>query len=220
MTIDAQPPAVKGRRRYDASGRRRRAEQSRLHLLDTAGRLFLAQGYPATTVATIAGEAGVSVETVYKAYGGKAGLVRALHQRALLGAGDVPAERRSDELARRASDPREVLRGWAALSTEVMPRVAPILLLVRAAAGADAEMAALRREAEDARLGRMTQNAAQLRRHLAGDVSLDRVRDVLFAYTAPELYEALVIRQGWSLAHYGDFVWRGLVASLLDPPPE
>ena len=33
--------------------------------------LFLAHGYAATTIASVSTEAGVSVETVYKAFGGK-----------------------------------------------------------------------------------------------------------------------------------------------------
>ncbi|WP_354154087.1 MULTISPECIES: TetR/AcrR family transcriptional regulator [unclassified Arthrobacter] len=41
-------------------------------------------------MAAIAAEAGVSVETVYKAFGGKTGLVRALYDRNLAGAGSRP----------------------------------------------------------------------------------------------------------------------------------
>ena len=40
---------------------------------------------PATTVAGIAVEAGVSTATIYKVFGGKPGLVRALVERALRG---------------------------------------------------------------------------------------------------------------------------------------
>ncbi|MGH3646029.1 MAG: TetR/AcrR family transcriptional regulator [Micromonosporaceae bacterium] len=48
------------------------------------------RGYAATTLAAIAREAGVSVETIYKAFGGKSGLVRALYERGLTGIGPVP----------------------------------------------------------------------------------------------------------------------------------
>jgi hypothetical protein len=40
--------------------------------------------------------------------------------------------------------------------------------------------------------------------------------DVLFAFSAPELYELLVMRRGWSLPAYAEFVRRGLVAELLE----
>jgi AcrR family transcriptional regulator len=70
--------SVKHPRRYDASGRRARAQQRREAVLRAARTLFLDVGYAATTVPAVAGAAGVSAETVYKMFGGKAGLVRAL----------------------------------------------------------------------------------------------------------------------------------------------
>jgi hypothetical protein len=38
---------------------------------------------------------------------------------------------------------------------------------------------------------------------------------VLWAYTSPELYERLVLRQAWSLERYGQFVSDGIIAALL-----
>ncbi|HVL03972.1 MAG TPA: TetR family transcriptional regulator, partial [Acidimicrobiales bacterium] len=58
---------VKPRRRYDARGRQEQARRTRWAVLEAAHRLFLEQGYAATTMAAIAAEAAVSVETVYKA---------------------------------------------------------------------------------------------------------------------------------------------------------
>jgi hypothetical protein len=56
-------------------------------------------------------------------------------------------------------DPREIIRGWGALTTEVAPRTAPILLLVRAAATADPEMARLQSQLNAQRHERMIHNA-------------------------------------------------------------
>ena len=212
---------VKSGRRYNSSGRLSAAERTRTHVLNLARERFLANGYAATTVAAISTAAGVSVETIYKSYGGKAGLVRALRDVALQGEGPVPAEQRSDEQAARASDPREIIAGWGRLTGEVMPRVAPILLLVRAAAGADDEMAAVRRETEDGRLVRMAHNARYLvdGGHVRDGLDLERVRDVLFAYSSPELYELLVLRQGWSTDDYSRFVADGIAAAVLPATP-
>jgi len=210
---------VKSGRRYDSTGRLRAAERTRARVLDVARERFLANGYAATTVAAIATAAGVSVETIYKSYGGKAGLVRSLRDAALRGGGPVPAEQRSDKQAAAASDPREIIAGWGRLTSEVMPRVAPILLLVRAAAGADDEMAVVRRETEDGRLERMTHNARYLvdGGHVREGLNLERVRDVLFAYSAPELYELMVLRQGWPTDDYSRFVADGITAAVLPP---
>src|SRR4051794_28535108 len=117
-------------RRYDRTGRQDQARQRQQAVLDAAESLFFELGYAATTVAGIAAASGVSPETVYKYFGGKTGLVRALRGRALQGLGDVPAEQRSDRL-RDLADPRAIVRGWAQLAAEVAPKVAPILLLVR-----------------------------------------------------------------------------------------
>ena len=64
--------------------------------------LFLERGFVATTVEAVATAAGVSPATVYKTYGGKAGLARSLCERALGGVGPVPAEERSNAPARRS----------------------------------------------------------------------------------------------------------------------
>lgn len=209
--------AVKPQRSYDSSRRRAQARRTGDAVLEAAQRLFLANGYAATTITTIATAAGVSVETVYKAFGNKPGLVRAIHDRALAGEGPVPAYRRSDEMSAHETDPREIVRNWAILATEVTPRVAPILLLVRSGAANASELSVLWEELEDQRLKRMTDNA---RRLLASDqlrqgCSLEQARDVLWAYTSPELYERLVLRQGWPLERYGQFVREGISAALL-----
>jgi hypothetical protein len=115
--------------------------------------------------------------------------------------------------------PRALIHGWATLSTEVAPQVAPIVLLVRVAAATDLEMSTLLGEINDERLQRMHHNARRLAAsgNLRQGLTIDKAGEVMFAYTSPELYEILVIRQRWSLEQYGDFLERGLAAELLDP---
>jgi AcrR family transcriptional regulator len=208
---------VKTKRSYDSTGRRRQAERTREAIVDTAREMFVTQGYAATTMAEVAAAAGVSVETIYKAFGTKASLVHAIRDRALLGQGPVPAEERSDRLHEEETDPRKVIEGWGRLAGEVAPRVAPVLLLVRAAAAVDTALAPLHEEMDRDRLTRMTANARRLHEggHLAPGLTLDRARDVLFAYSSPELYEVLVVVRGWSVEDYGRFVGEAVAAALL-----
>lgn len=203
------------KRRYESGVRRRRAEETRAAVLDAALRLFLANGYAGTAIADVAAAAGVSVETVYKRFRGKAGLVRALRERALAGAGPVHAEQRSD--AWRDADPHTIVRGWGMLAAEVAPLVTPILLLVRDGAAHDEDLARLRDELDDDRLRRMTDNARALhdRGHLRRGVSLPDAAELLWTYTAPELFELLVLRRGWSAEKFGEFVADALAAALL-----
>ena len=89
-TIDPDEPPVKGTRRYTSPRRTEQARRTRDRVLDGALQLFVAGGYGPTTMDAVATEADVSVETVYKAFGTKAGLVRAIRDRALLGEGALP----------------------------------------------------------------------------------------------------------------------------------
>ncbi len=117
------------KRRYDGEARRARAERLGETLLQAAQEQFLAQGYAATTIASVAHACGVSVESVYRRFPGKAALIRAVVERALQGEGPVPAETRSDAIS--STDLVGLLRGWGRLSAEVAPRVAPLLLLIK-----------------------------------------------------------------------------------------
>ncbi len=183
---------VKPKRRYDSPRRAEQARQTRAAVVVCARRLFLRDGFAATTIAAIAAEAQVSTETIYKAFGGKPGLVRAICATALAGEGPVPAETRSDELQAQEPDPRKIIRGWGKLTTEVAPRIAPILLLIRSADATDPEMAALRAEMDSSRLT---------------------------TYSSPELYELLVLGRGWSAERYGTFIADAMIAALLPPEP-
>jgi AcrR family transcriptional regulator len=216
--MDRNPAPVKPTRRYDSSRRRRQAARTREAVLDVAQRLFLAGGYAATTIASIAQAADVSVETIYKGFGGKPGVVRAIWDRGLAGEGPIPAERRSDEMVSKEPDARRVLENWGTLTTEVAPRAAPILLLIRTAAATDPEMAELLEETDRARLARMEHNARGLyeRGDFRDGVTLEQAQDILWVYSSPELYELLVLRQRWPLERYGRFVADGLMGALLD----
>lgn len=217
--MDPNKRQVKSRRRYASPVREEHARQTRAAIVEAARFLLLRDGFGATTVAAIASSAGVSVETVYKTYGGKPGLVRAICEAALAGEGSVPAETRSDDLQRTETDPRVIIRGWGELATEVTPRIAPMMLLLRAATATDPEMDHLRAELDARRLSRMTHNAGTLAAagHLRAGVSVRHAAEVLWTYSSAELYELVVIRQRWPLRRYGTFVAEAMIAALLPP---
>jgi AcrR family transcriptional regulator len=210
---------VKSRRRYDSPRRAAQARQTRAAVTSAARRLFLRDGFAATTIAAIAAEAEVSAETIYKAFGGKPGLVRALCDQALAGEGPVPAETRSDNLQAGEPDPGKIIQGWGKLAAEVAPRVSPILLLLRAAAVTDPQMAGLRAEIDASRLHRMTSNARHLHQagHLRAGLTAERAGEIMWVYSSPELYELLVNCRGWPPDQYGAFIAEAMNAALLPP---
>lgn len=214
--MDPERSPVKPARKYDATTRRERADELRASTLDVANEMFRANGFAATTVESIAQATGVSAATIYKTYGGKAGLVRALCDRALAGTGPIPAEERSDAL-RSANDPRTVIAGWGRLTSEVSPRISPLLLWLREAGRLDAEAAALFRELDGRRLRRMADNAGFLADagHLRSGVTKRDARDIMWFLTAPDTYDLLVNQRRWSIRKYSGWLAQTLTAALL-----
>lgn len=184
-------------------------------MLVAARRRFLADGYASTTVAAVAGDARVSAESVYKWFGSKAGLLKAVWDLSLGGSGPTHAEQRSDAASQAAADGATIVRSWALLAAEVGAIADPIHRLVERAAYADAEVAELHARIEAERVRRMEHNAAYLAQggHLRPDVTPEQARDVLLLYTT--FYDRLVNQAGWTTTELSAFVERGLTAHLL-----
>ena len=204
------------KRGYDAAQRRMRAAERRARVTAAASVLFAAQGFSKTTVAAVAKEAGVSTEMVYKSFGGKTGLVRAIWTEALAGIGPDSAERRADVLSASAESGRAIIEGWLRLSLEVAPRAAAALALVRSAAEVDPEGARLLAEIEQGRAERMLHNARALADggHLRPGLSVQHARDLLLLFT-DQFYDRLVSRAGWEVEDYIATITRTMSAALL-----
>ena len=217
--MERNSEAVKRKRRYDSSGRQAQARQSRLAVLDIAERFFLEQGYAPTTIAAIAEAAAVSAETIYKTFGGKPGLVRAIRDRRLTGGGTPSAEQRSNRMRMSEPNPRIIIDNWGKLTAEVAPTIWPILALIRDAAATDPDLGGLLDDLDQERHRRMEVNARHLYEsgHIRSDVSLEEATDVLWTYSSPELYELLVLRRKWTPERYGRFVAGSIQAALLPP---
>lgn len=208
---------VKASRRYDSSGRRERALRTRAAVLDAAERQFLNEGYGSATIASIAQEAGVSVETVFKSFGSKSGLVREIYERGLEGREGTRAYVRSDQMREREGDPRTIMRKWGRLTAEVASVVSPIRVLMRHLALTDREIAAVLEAAESERLARMRHHARFLKAqgHLRAGVTVSEATDVLWICSSLEIYELLVIRRGWSTERFARYVGSFMITALL-----
>ena len=209
---------VKARRTYDSRRRQQQAAESRSAVLTAARQQLLSKGFVMTTVQSVAAEAGVSAEFVYKNVGPKGALVAAVLDVAV-GGDDEPvalAQRDSVTRLRELTSANEVLEGYVQVLVLVQERIAPLLVL--AAQSPDPAAAALVIKADTERLSGMTALAQHLHRLGGLRVGLDagRTRDVLWTTTSPQVYDLLVTRRGWSLADYANHVLIMLVAVLLD----
>ena len=210
------PATPSAGRRYDAAGRRAAAERSRRAVLDACRYLVLRDGYRATSVRAVAQRAGVSAETVYKAFGNKPGLMKAVYDTAL--AGDdapVPMGERPELLAvLGTADPVGKLRGYARFVCGVHQRLGELQAVL---AAADPELADLAAEADRERLTGVTAFVAHLRTagHLAAGLDPARAADACWALTSPQLYALLVNTRGWTPEEYQGQLADLLVSALL-----
>ena len=139
---------TEAKRPYDARRRRERATQEREatrgRVVEAARDLFLSRGYVATTMADIAREAGVALQSVYSAGQSKADLLHLVVDLAVAGdLQDVMLVDRPDVVAVGAeSDPVRQVEMLSSLITATMERLAPVWLAYREAAAVDPKAAA------------------------------------------------------------------------------
>jgi len=217
------PERVKPSSRPDFPRRRARARATRIRVLDAARVLFIERGYVATTIDAIAERADVSPETIYAVFGTKRSLLAGLVDASI--AGDVDAtpilEREWVQEMRGEPDPGRRLRMLAGHGRLILERRAAIDEVVRGAASADPEIAALRdlgmeqRFAGQRELLRVVVGATGLREGL----DLDTAAAVLYAIGSPETYRLLVVDRGWGGDRFERWYGETLERLLLDPGP-
>ncbi len=213
----ARPGSGSVRRRYDVTLRQEQARARRRDTLAAAQQLFQDRGYSATTIADVARAAGVSAESVYKSFGGKAALLKEVFDVVMAG-DDEPvavAERAGAQAIRAEPDVRRKLLSYADQATVRANRSAPIQLVIRNGASSDPDLQRLWAQLTDQRLVGMT----MLANHLADTGGLrvgpDEARDVLWTCISIEVYDLLVLQRHWSLAAFTDWLGRTLIASLV-----
>ena len=207
------------RKPYDGSRRQDAAVRSRAAVLTACRELFLADGYRATTIRAVAERAGVSPETVYKAFGGKPGLLKALWDVTLAG-DDEPltmAQRPALQEVWRTRDPHAKLRLYAAFVRGVHERLADLYTLL-AQAGPDVAQVLAVSEAE--RLTGITAFLAHLAEQgvLRPGTDAARAADACWALTGPQLFSQLTTGRGWNTDAYQDWLADILAATLLATP--
>lgn len=209
-------------RRYDASGRRAAAADTRTRILAVAAELFERDGYVATTVAAVARGSGVSVDTVYASVGPKPALFRELVERALSGADRAVEGRDRDYAVAMRAEPRAAakLAVYADAVTRLQGRVAPLFLVLREGAAAAPELGEVWRQITERRARNMRDLAADLvaTGDLRDDLTLEEVADVVWATNGSEFYAMLVRDRGWSTGRFRWWLQDGWCRLLLADP--
>jgi AcrR family transcriptional regulator len=216
MSDPVKPPS--GRRAYTSAVRDEQARRTRLAVLEAARDLFLSEGFAATTVPALAERAGVSVQTVYKLFGSKARLAKAVFDWSIAGDDEaVPiVERPRLAQVRAEQNTERKLRLYGEHLAHTAPRHVPLQLVIRDAAGADPDAATVWAELLEERLRGMTMFAKDLHAggHLREGVTAAQARDTLWVYSSAELYQLLVIQREWKPNRYGRWVADALISAL------
>ena len=206
------------KRAYDGSRRREQARARRLAVVQAARELFEVGGFRQTTIAAIAKRAGVSSESIYKTFGTKAALAKAVFDLELAGDDEpVPiAERPAIQAIRDEPDVRRKITLFAEGLAQRQARSAAVQILIRDGRHVDDSLTpvweALQREGLTGMtaLGRHLLETGQLR----DGIDLGEVRDVLWNYLAIDHYERLVLSQGWSLERYARWLAEAITSAL------
>jgi AcrR family transcriptional regulator len=213
---------VKHRRQYDSRRRREQAAQTRRDIEAAADKLFRGRGYVGTSMPAIAAEASVVVETVYRAFGSKAGLCKAVIESALAGgskrAEAPPAERPALRAVTEETDPRRKLELYAATQPGVHGRSGPLYRVLVAAADSDPELRDVLDGIEARRLHGLASLAGQLAesRALRSDLSVEDVRDLIWTLCSTAVYDLLVRERGWTPETYQHWLASALQRELLE----
>ncbi|MGF0316426.1 TetR/AcrR family transcriptional regulator [Nocardia fluminea] len=210
------------KRRYNAPRRAAQAADTRHAILAAARALFVERGYAATTVAEIATQAGVSVDTVYASIGRKPVLLRELVETALSGTDHaIPARQREYVRAiREANGAEDKIAIYAEALVAIQQRLAPIFLALREAATTDASCARVWAEISERRAVNMREFAADLRGtgQLRDDLSDDEVADIIWSMNATEYWVLLVGERQWTAERFRDWLADAWIRLLLRAP--
>lgn len=212
---------VKTRRPYRSRVREERARVNREAILRAAFARFTRDGYPRTSVASIAADAGVSEDLVYVLFTTKRRLLVEVLNFAVTGELDSPVvlEQHGPQAVREEKDQRRQIAMFAADISRRTASARPIDDVMRSAALVDEAVADKRREMHQTRLA----NLAQFVTWLAGNgplregLSVDEAAATVWTLTGPDVHRLLVDELSWDHERYVTWIHRTLEDTLLPP---
>lgn len=192
-------------RGYRSPQRQRQAAATRLAVLRAARDLFVTRGYPDTTVARVAQQAKVSVDTLYASVGRKPQLLLAVHDM-VLGSADEPiaaTQREYVQAVRAAAGARAKLTTYAEALGRVFPTTVPLAESLRVAAQGDMDCRKVWDGLNERRAANMLLLARDLRAtgELRDDLSDEDVAHLVWTTNSPEFY-LLTTSRGRTPEHY------------------
>jgi len=205
-------------RPYRSELRQQQAAETRRRVVEAAVALFGRQGYGATTFAQLAGEAGVSVETVRK-HGPKAALLQAAIELASFGVEGETDFFETDigRVVVQLEDPDALAEMVGTAMVAINEPSAGLWTTVAGAAQGDEELGGYHAQM----LGRIRSQIERILRYVEGrgwlraDVPFDDLVEAFCIITCVETYVRFVVQDGRSEDAYRAFVSRTVRETVL-----
>lgn len=193
-------------RRYRSPRREQQARRTRARIITAAARRFLACGYAAATMRSVAAEAGVALPTVELIFGTKARLLKAVIDTAIAGDGEPvpmlarPWAARAESMAEAA----EFAAVFAQQLTESARRAAGLTLVALEAARIDEDISAVAAQLVTQRevMAAWLVDGLLRRARLRDGVDRAAAIDTVWALMDPALFCRLTGDRRWSPARF------------------
>jgi AcrR family transcriptional regulator len=186
-------------------------------MVEAAYRLMSARGYMATTMADIAAEAGVAVQTVYFTFHTKPAVLRAAFEFAVKGdhMPDSPVQRPWFAAMEREPDHERALAIFVDASIEILRRVMPLTAVFKAL-GDDPEIVSfyeltgrLQRDGY-----RIVVDMLERKRPLRPGLTSDDATTILLVLVGMDVYRSMLVDHGWTESKWRSWVIRALTEAL------
>jgi AcrR family transcriptional regulator len=198
---------------YQSVRRQQQAEATRRDILRAARRLFAKRGYAATSMADIAREAGVAIQTIYASCGSKRELLLALVDL-------VDEEADVATLARQVADsddPREIIALGARLTRQLNERCGDIVGALISAPPGEPDVAAAAEEGKRRHHEGTAWSAKKLEAlgALRDGITADEAAALMATLTWHPVYAQLTQDHGWSYDDCERWIAATLTSTLL-----
>ena len=205
------------KRRYDGSGRKRDATERQARIIDAAHQRFVRDGYGPTSIEQIATDAGTSAQTVYAAFGNKAGILRRVVDVAIAGDHEDIAliEREQPQAVFRAPDVEARLRAAVEVAVSTHSRSAHLIAMTHSLAGSDPAARDLANDLEGQVRIDTERFLATAGDRLRDDLPMPKLVDIALLLVGPLSFHRLVNEAGWSIDEWRNWAFEAIQRLVL-----
>jgi AcrR family transcriptional regulator len=201
-------------RPYKSFTREQQARETRKRIVEAAKKLFVENGYDATTIEEVAASAQVAVPTIYSVYGAKKEIAKEIINQVRFG----PFLEEFTRTAKSELLPIERIRLIANFVRNVNEANSSVDQVMRLSRISDPDVMAAEKERASLRYKSQKMGLQSLMDQNALKQTLDfqTARDILWGLTSPEVFQLLVTQRKWSADKFEQWLSSTLASQLLE----